>query len=99
MESLAGELRCSFLLLEQAFEPAQLLLHLRVDFQITRDDHFHLVYIVVDITVFRVLALNILNQLTLLSDHMCNFLEVLEVVHAELFLLLHDVVDLLVESD
>ena len=99
MESLACEVRCSFLFLQQAFEPSQLLLHLRVDFQITRDNYFHLVHIVVDITVLRVLALNVLNQLALLRYHVSNFLKVLEMVHAELFLLLHDVVDLFVESD
>ena len=99
MEGLAGELGGRFLLVEQALEATQLLLHLRVDFQITRDDDLHLVHIVVDITVFGFLALDVLDQLTLLRDHVRNFLKVLEVVHAELLLLLHDIVDLLVESD
>ena len=99
MEGLAGELGGRFLLVEQALEATQLLLHLRVDFQITRDDDLHLVHIVVDITVFGFLALDVLDQLTLFRDHVRNFLEILEVVHAELLLLLHDIVDLLVESD
>ena len=99
MEGLAGELGGRFFLVEQALEATQLLLHLRVDFQITSDDDLHLVHIVVDITVFGFLALDVLNQLTLLRDHVRYFLKVLEVVHAELLLLLHDIVDLLVESD
>ena len=77
MECLAGQLCGSFFFVKQAFESTQLLLHLGVNFEITRDDHFHLVYIVVDIAVFRVLALYILNQLALLGNHVCDFFEVL----------------------
>ena len=62
------------------------------------NDYLHLLHIVVDIAVFRVLSLDVLDQLALLSDHMGDFLEVLKMVRSELLLLLHNVVDLFVEG-
>jgi len=91
---------CRTLLLFQGqLETGQLLLHVGVDTQVPRHDHLHLIHVVVNIAVFGVLSLNILDQLSLLSDHVRNFLQVLQVVRTELFLLFHDVVDLFVERE
>ena len=73
-------------------------MHVCVDLQVACYDNLHLLHIVIDVTVFGVLALNVLNQFTLLSDHMGHFLEVLEMVGPELLLLLHDVINFLVEG-
>ena len=97
-ECFLGGLSCGFLLVEQSFETTQLLLHVLVDLQVTCHDDFHFLNVVVNVAVLRVLALDVLNQFTLFSDHMCDFFEVLEVVRSELFLLFHDVVDFLVEG-
>jgi len=96
VECLAGKVRSRLLFIKHALEATQLLLHVLVDFQIAPNDYFHLAHIVVD---FIVLRLDVLNQLALLSDHMSYLLQVLQMVHAELFLFLHNVVDLLVERD
>lgn len=80
MESLVGGLSCVFFFVKQSLEPADLPLHVLVDLQVASNDHFHFVNIVVDVTVFRVLALDILDELTLLCDHMSHFLKVLKMV-------------------
>ena len=77
----------------------QLLLHVCVNLQVPCHDDIHLLNVVVDVAVLRVLSLNVLNQLALLRDHVSHFLKVLKVAHPELLLLLHDTVDLLVEGD
>lgn len=99
VERFLGCLGRVFFFFQGQLEPSKLLLHVGVDPQVTSHDHFHLVHVVVDVAVFRILPLDILDQLSLLSDHVCDLLQVLEVVSAELFLLFHDVVYLLVESE
>lgn len=75
-----GRFRCVFFFAKQSLEPANLSLHVLVDLQIASHDHFHFVNIVVNVTVFRVLALDVLDELTLLCDHMSHFLKVLKMV-------------------
>ena len=69
---------CSALfLVEQRLKSSELPAHVRVDLQVAGHDHFHLLHIVIDVTIFRVLTLNILDQLALLRDHMGDFFKVL----------------------
>lgn len=93
-----GGLRCVLLFIQQSLEPAQLALHVSVDLQVSRDDHFHLLHIVIDVAVLGVLALNVLDQFTLLGDHVGDLLEVLEMIRSQLLLLLHDVINFFVEG-
>ena len=79
-------------------EPAQLLLHLSVDLQVAGHDHLHLLHVVVYVTIFLVLPLYVLYELTLFSDHVRHLFEVFEMVGSQSLLLLHDVVYLLVEG-
>jgi len=80
VESLVGCLRCVFFFVKQSLEPANLSLHVLVDLQIASHDHLHFVHIVVNVTVFRVLALDVLDELALLCDHMSHFLKVLKMI-------------------
>ena len=93
-----GRLSCALFLVEQPLESTELALHISVDLQVPRHDHLHFLHIVIDVAVFRVLTLNVLDQLALLSDHMGDFFEVLEMVGPELLLLFHDVINFFVEG-
>ena len=80
MEGLVGGLGSGLFLGEQTFEALQLLRHVLVDLHVAADDHLHLVHVVVDVTVFGVLALDVLYELALLCDHVRNLLKILEVI-------------------
>ena len=72
MEGLVGGLRGRLLLVQQPLESSNLLLHVLVNLQVSCDDYIHLLHIVVDVAVLRILPLNVLNELTLFSDHVSH---------------------------
>lgn len=80
VEGLLGGLRCALLLVEQALESAQLLLHILVDLQVARHNRLHLIHVAVNVLVLRVLALDVLDEFALLGYHVRDLLKVLEVV-------------------
>ena len=94
-----NRLRRTFFLIQQPFESAQLPLHVLVYLKITRHNHFHLAHIVINVTVLRILALNVLNEFSLLCDHMSHFFKVFQMIRSELLLFFHDVINFLVESE
>jgi len=82
VEGLVGGLRRVLLLIQQSLEPAELTLHVSVDLQVSRNDHFHLLHVVINVAVLGVLPLNVLDQFTLLGDHVGDLLEVLEMIRS-----------------
>ena len=87
------------LLIQNVFEPPDLLLHVRINLQVPRDNNFHFVDVLVDVAVF--LTAGILqrrNQLTLLSQQLSCLLQVLKVLGSQDVLLLHHVIHLFVEG-
>ena len=73
---------CFFFFIQQALESRQLLVHVVIDLEVSTHDLLHLIHIVINVLVFRVLTLDVRNQLTLLSYEHCNFLKVLKMVSA-----------------
>lgn len=61
MEGLVGGLCRVLFLIEETLEACELLAHISVDLQVSCDNNFHLLYIVINVTIFRILALDILN--------------------------------------
>ena len=72
MEGLVGSLRGRLLLAQQPFESPYLLRHVGVNLQVSSDNDLHFLHIVVDVAVLRILPLNVLNELSLFSDHMSH---------------------------
>lgn len=98
MEGLPPHLLVGFLfVLEQRFKPRKLRGHVAVDFEVARDDFFHLANVVVHVLVYNRRRLHARDNLALLSQQLGGFLQVLQVVFLKLFVLFKDVVDLLVE--
>lgn len=89
---------CFLLFVEDVLETADLLLHISINFQISRNYVLHLIHVLVNVAIFlpaRILQRR--NQLTLLRKQLGRFLQILQMFGSQDVLLLHDIVDFLVE--
>ena len=83
MECLPTSILVRLLLfIQQALESKQLLLHVVIDLKISPYDLLHFIHIVINVLIFRVLPLDVRNQLTLLRYEHSNFFKVLKMVCA-----------------
>ena len=91
-----------FLLLsEQRLKASDLLLHIGVNLKIAGNNLLHLTHVLVNVSVVLSLApfLQRRNQLAFLSEQLSRFLQVLQMLRPQNVLLLHHIVDFLVESE
>jgi hypothetical protein len=99
MKSLSPHLLVRLLLiLEQRLKTGELGCHVGVDLKVALDDLLHLAYVIVHVLVYYRGRLHTRDDLALLSQQLCCFFKVLEVVLLELLVLVENVVHLLVES-
>lgn len=73
-------------------------LQVRVDVDVARNDALHATHVLIDVVLDGTHALHVGDQLTLFSEELGSFLEVLEMAVEQLFLLLDDPINFLVEG-